>query len=353
MAVLSTLPTTTLTGDDIKDTINNYGGSADNTWLTFYDSLNDVNKWSRWKPFSYPADFVNDESILKAAHFGLQIDHMSNWGNVTTKWETQYVYNKPTGTSTSPYRGGDFRNYTKDAICFFSSFSGPTTVYQNNAGSYLFYFNVPTSGSITLSDIVVNGVAASNCYPGVVAYKKGTTNYYVITDSKTAGSNTQFGVSITFSTAYETWYVYPMLSSTAYTSWTLNPTNPTCVICLPASPVETYVNPLSALYQIGFNSCTVTEGVGRITTAMSVFMKNTGTSARTFNISYRVEGIKDGYSTELVGFTSIISQSVAAGATTSLSVSKVTTCETGFDYYLVTIQDTGTGFTSSWNTSEH
>lgn len=80
MAVLSTLPTTTLTGDDIKDTINNYGGSADNTWLTFYDSLNDVNKWSRWKPFSYPADFVNDESILKAAHFGLQIDHMSNWG---------------------------------------------------------------------------------------------------------------------------------------------------------------------------------------------------------------------------------------------------------------------------------
>lgn len=350
MAVVNQFGTTNITGDDIRDTINNFGGSASNDWATFFDQLEDVNIWSKWKPFSYPADFVDDESILKARQYGLNIEHMNNWGQVTTKWQTQYTWNKPTGGSTSPFRGGDFRNYTKDAIRFFNKFTGPATVYQNNAGSYLFYFNTPTSGSISLSDIVVNGVAASDCYPGVVAYKEGTTNYYVITDSYKAGTNTQFGVSITFSKSYERWYIYPILSSTAYTSWTLNPTNPTCVICLPSGPIETYVNPLSALYQIGFNSCTVTEGVGRITTAMDVFMKNTSTSARTFNIQYRLEGVNDGYVTELVAFKSIISQSVAANTTSSKSVSDVARVETGFDYYVVTIKDTGTGYTTSYST---
>ena len=161
MAIVNIFGTTNIKGDDIRDTINNFGGSANNDWSTFFDQLEDINIWSKWKPFSYPADSVDDESILKARQYGLNIEHMNNWGQVTTKWQTQYTWNKPTGGPTSPFRGGDFRNYTKNAVCFFDRFeeSNGGTIYAGNDGDFLAWFNSPPSGSIKLSDIVVNGVA--------------------------------------------------------------------------------------------------------------------------------------------------------------------------------------------------
>lgn len=353
MAVINQFGTTQITGADIRDTINSFGGSATNDWSTFFDQLEDINIWSKWKPFSYPADFVDDESILKSRQYGLNIKHMSNWGAVTTQWQTQYTWDKPTGGSTSPFRGGDFRNYTKNAVCFLNRFElEDSVIYAGNTGAFLAWFNSPPSGSIKPSDIVVNGVAASDCYFGVVAVKNGTTNYYVITDSNKVGTNTQFGVEVKFNTAYEKWKVFPMLSSTPYTTLTLNPNNPTCVLCLPASPITVDVRPTSDLYLIAISGLTVTARAGKIQTRMDVMLKNNGASARTFNVSYKVEGVgRDGNVELLIGYKSIISQSVASKATTTVAVNQTANAVSdGWEYFIVTIQDTVSGYETSADT---
>ena len=355
MAVINQFGTSNIQAVDIRDTINSYGGVADNGLLTFFDSVDDINKWSKWKPFHYPADFVDDESILRSAHWGLQIDHMSNWGLVTTKWQTQYVYNKPTGGSNSPYRVGDFRNYNKNAVCFFNRYeSDRSTVIAGNAVAFLCWFNSPPSGSITLSDIVVGGVSASDCYFGVVAVKDGTTNYYVITDSYKVSTNVQFGVSVTFNTAYENWKVYPMLSSTPYTSWTLNPTNPSLVMCLPAGPLTVSVRPKTDLWLIGITSLTVSPKAGKIQTIMNVeLINNDESSAHSFNVSYKVEGVDSGGGrTEIVPYTSIVSgKSVAKKSKETVAINKtVNAVSSGWSYFVVTIKDTDTGYETSADT---
>lgn len=355
MAVKDPIGTTSVTGDDIRDTINNYGGVADNNLLSFFDSLDDINKWSKWKPFSYPANFVDDENILKGVHWGLQIEHMSNWGQVTTKWQTQYMYNQPNGTANSPFRGGDFRNYTKGAVCFFNRFElEDSIIYAGNTGAFNVLFNSPSSGSIKLSDIVVNGITASDCYFGVVAVKEGTTNYYVITDSYKAGANTQFGVEVKFSTAYEKWKVYPMLSSNKITTLTLNPTNPTCVLCLPSGPITVNVRPKTELFNIAIGALTVTPRAGKITINMEVDLVNNADYAHTFRVAYKVDGVdSSGNINEVSGYYTIISgQSVAAKTTYTVNVNRTQNAASTYQYYIVTIQDLDTGFEASRDTYE-
>ena len=355
MAVINQFGTTQITGGDIRDTINSFGGSATNNWSTFFDQLEDINIWSKWKPFSYPADFVDDESILKARQYGLNIEHMNNWGQVTTKWQTQYTWNKPTVGPTSPFRGGDFRNYTKNAVCFFDRFElEDSVIYEGNTGAFLAWFNSPPSGSIKLSDIVVKGVAASDCYFGVVAVKNGTTKYYVITDSNKVGANTQFGVEVKFNTAYEKWKVFPMLSSTPYTTLTLNPINPTCVLCLPASPITVDVRPKTELFNIAIGTLTVTPRAGKITVNMEVDLVNNSDYAHTFRVAYKVDGVdSSGNINEVSGYYTIISgQSVAAKTRDTVNVNRTQNAVSTYQYYIVTIQDLDTGFEDSRDTYE-
>lgn len=356
MAVVNQFGTTQITGDDIRDTINNFGGSASNAWETFFDQLEDVNIWSKWKPFNYPADFVDDESILKARQYGLNIEHMNNWGQVTTKWQTQYTWDKPTGGSTSPFRGGDFRNYTKNAVRFFNRFeeSNGGTIYAGNDGAFIAWFNSPGTGSIKLSDIVVNGVAASDCYFGIVAVKNGTTNYYVQTDSNKVGTNIQFGVSFNFPTAYETWKVYPMLSSTPFTTKTLNPNNPSCVLCLPSGPITVNVRPKTELFNIAIGALTVTPRAGKITINMDVDLVNNSDYAHTFRVAYKVDGVdSSGNINEVSGYYTIISgQSVAAKTRYTVNVNRTQNAVSTYEYYIVTIQDLDTGFEASRDTYE-
>ena len=58
MAVQTILPTTNLTFTDIRDTLNNFGGSVTNVVATAFTSTAKINRWSRNKPESYKADFI-------------------------------------------------------------------------------------------------------------------------------------------------------------------------------------------------------------------------------------------------------------------------------------------------------
>lgn len=88
---------------------NNVGGLCSNS---------KINVWSKWKPISADATTLT-LSILKSANYGVSILSATTAAALLTSVQNNsnlgYIYNKPTGISTSPYRLGDFRNYNHSA----------------------------------------------------------------------------------------------------------------------------------------------------------------------------------------------------------------------------------------------
>lgn len=89
---------------------NNVGGLC---------SASNINYWSKWKPISLDAVTLTLD-LLKGANYGISIKYASTASSllnlVKSNGNLGFVYNKPTGISTSPYRLGDFRNYNHNAV---------------------------------------------------------------------------------------------------------------------------------------------------------------------------------------------------------------------------------------------
>lgn len=184
MAVQNILPSTQLHGADIRDTINNFGGSADNAWLNFYQA-NDVNKWSKWKPVKYNANFTtgNEDTPFWKGYNGMcgftqesiifgSVDAMIT----AVKAGTTFVYDPPTptGGTTYPFRGGDWRNYNKNAKApFWDVYAYGSFINGNNSSSVEFELvdnssDIDKNTNLVLGDILPAGTNVANWYFGVV-----------------------------------------------------------------------------------------------------------------------------------------------------------------------------------------
>ena len=110
MALASSGITVSAVKSALGSSNNNVGGLCTAT---------NINHWSKWKPISLDATTLT-LSLLKNANYGITIKYGSTvaaaYNAVTSNSNVGYVYNKPTGISTSPYRLGDFRNYNHSAI---------------------------------------------------------------------------------------------------------------------------------------------------------------------------------------------------------------------------------------------
>ena len=88
---------------------NNVGGLCKAT---------NINPWSVWKPISLDAVTLT-RTLIKNANYGITLKYGTTASAAYTASKnnsnTGFVYNKPTGISTSPYRLGDFRNYNHSA----------------------------------------------------------------------------------------------------------------------------------------------------------------------------------------------------------------------------------------------
>lgn len=80
-------------------------------------SSNDINKWAKYKPVRYQTVTKLTESQLKSVNYGLvpseNPEIVSKEAQVYSgeiQLGGEWVYNKPTGGSSSPYRLGDFLN---------------------------------------------------------------------------------------------------------------------------------------------------------------------------------------------------------------------------------------------------
>lgn len=80
-------------------------------------TLDSINKWAKYKPVRYSTVTKLTEEQLKSVNYGLvpsEIPEIVSKEGITYEGEIQpggeWVYNKPTGGSSSPYRLGDFLN---------------------------------------------------------------------------------------------------------------------------------------------------------------------------------------------------------------------------------------------------
>ena len=162
--------TTTLISNTIGTVSNNIGVLC---------TSNKINKWSKYKPISYSSinNIYTDDSIIQSINYGLSISASTNY-----KALSYWIYIKPTGGSTSPYRLGDFRNYNHAA-------TPPITVKGYNKNINVFYktndyvtafINSDESDAITINNLPL----IKDYYFGVV-FEDSNGNKYPITSTDT------------------------------------------------------------------------------------------------------------------------------------------------------------------------
>lgn len=139
MAAYLKLATTNLSYDDIRDTLNANGGSVTNNFETAFAEDAAINVWSKYKPFNNSRAYIgtmNEQlELLKAEKIvqlpinedrntmiyyyyavgilQVQSEYRPNllYELVKAHGGKGYLYDRPTGGASSPYRIGDFRRY--------------------------------------------------------------------------------------------------------------------------------------------------------------------------------------------------------------------------------------------------
>lgn len=206
------LPTKNLTFDAIRNVLNATGGSVTNEVATAFKSTSGINKFSRNKPESYKADFIEGGGSPKEKNnFGLRI--LGNYSSLSSLFEGQdnvWQYILPTGGVNSPYRLGDFCGYEMYGQPPLMSFipaslrsNGLSGLNQNYKAAFVFLFNGSSypnnywtaTGSIGIQELYTYPTKTylSNTYPGVaVRWKEtesGTYNYFWVTSSQKVSEN--------------------------------------------------------------------------------------------------------------------------------------------------------------------
>lgn len=134
--VYDILPSENLKYDDIRETLNEGGGSVSNNIASAFQANANINKWAKYKPVSLPTNFVVgtikdtyewNEEIEPSGGRNLPWWYGSYYEPVYTiptinkltdiakdgeiRLDKVWVYNRPKGGESSPYRLSDFRLY--------------------------------------------------------------------------------------------------------------------------------------------------------------------------------------------------------------------------------------------------
>lgn len=148
-----------------------------------------INPWSRWKPISLNATTLTD-TLLANANYGITIKYSTTAAGLLTLVKNNsnlgYVYNRPAGLATSPYRLGDFRNYEHNAILPVESFYKDADEVPINGVSSSYSTNIEGLALETPTDLTsVDYLTKGHIYPSTVANKgalvtDGTNTYWSV-----------------------------------------------------------------------------------------------------------------------------------------------------------------------------
>lgn len=145
-----------------------------------------INMYSKNKPVSYATSAGITDTERKSVNYGVTVP--TKWsGEATTR--KNWIYNKPTGGSSSPYRLGDFRNYNHGAVpCVRvelpEEFKTNESPYENYVFTVVINFNNAASNqfdqySLSLQDLYQTHL---NTYPTLVI-EYATRQYVTSTES--------------------------------------------------------------------------------------------------------------------------------------------------------------------------
>lgn len=123
MAALNIIPQTNVRAEDIRDTLAGHGGTVGNDIASFFKEAAKLNKWSFYKPYSYPKDFGITDTEIYSIDCGVTFNVYPTPASTVAALNTGTVwkYNLPTGGASSPYRMGDFRGYNPNAEEWFKA----------------------------------------------------------------------------------------------------------------------------------------------------------------------------------------------------------------------------------------
>lgn len=217
MAVYQILPQTNLKAEDIRDTLNAKGGNTNNDIISFFSANAKIDKWSKEKPMSFSKNFDLTYSEKMSVNFGFtnipvfsKIGNMFNFvlGSTNSSdapscgFQSEYFKHQlPTGTSSSPYRVGDFRGYDSNAVPPIGSIGQTNFGYSptDKKVSIVFASTVsPTS--VTIAEMVGgtkfpnDGLTSDKLYLGCALVNNSQT--YIVTQSQPLSSG--MNQSLTF-----------------------------------------------------------------------------------------------------------------------------------------------------------
>lgn len=122
MAVYEIIPSTNVKMEDIRDTLNDAGGSVDNTLGSFFNMVGyqaQLNMWSKFKPIHYTSSTALTDAQYAAANYGVTFPSPTNFSQslsvIQSVCAKEWIYDYPKGGSSSPYRLSDFRRYYANA----------------------------------------------------------------------------------------------------------------------------------------------------------------------------------------------------------------------------------------------
>lgn len=354
MAVYNILPSTNLKTEDIRDTLNAYGGSVSNDCLTFFTDTANIRIWAKYKPINYAKNFDLTDAERAIKNYGIgNIPWQTEFGackafidRTSAELSAYYTYDRPTGGASSPYRLDDFRGYdgTATAPIYPSSKTNLTmggnntwvAVYVNLRGksshpnwlniSYL--DNRDPYGTLILS--------ADNCYLGVIL-KGDNGTFYAIEQVKvhthTEGGDHETAITINDRNCYGTYKLMPFLIESSSLP---NPDGNgyQAVKCLPLTMSISTVTIVKQAAQlvVTANYARADYGNGYRLYLTSIVIKNNG------NISTSVSGLRCSFSGS--NMTNVSNVSIWNVGSTSISIApgetKTITSFTNNNFYTTT-----------------
>ena len=202
------LPNSNISVSLVRDTIG--AGSNDVGQLCIHPN---VNKWSKRKPVKFNSVQGLTEANFQSVNYGLTIPNADS--DEGTTLALPWVYDKPSGGETEPYRLGDFIEYEHNSICPFD-LTMPNYIIKGGSGIVV-KLNPET---VTSYNISTNDICGSK-YFGVLIKKDEQVQYKTASTTIASGGTTvDFSASPLIATdgAVELFCFYTSLAIPSLTS---------------------------------------------------------------------------------------------------------------------------------------
>lgn len=334
------LPETNLTGDDIRDMLNEYGGNVGDDFTDYFTEDANINMWSKFKPIVIEyINFINlwENEAYKTNGCGITIPYFSHPSDIREALEEgdgMWTYTPPSGGEREPRRLGDFRRYCPVAINPIGSFEGSYVarrVAENDSISITIELTVGSDDpyNLTLSDLNVAGIEVdlSDMYLGVYLVDLNSNNYYFCTCESEVGTDEEFTIDVPLNYDEEGEFMAYLFLSTSVQY--VGDERDGEFITLNKVGQEITIKRAGTLYVI--NASAVADSAGSKGYTCDVWIENNDSTSKTFtNIYCQIQHYIDG-EWQNEGTAKLVSSSVTVSAGNDKNISKSLTHNYVFD----------------------